>query len=88
MRLCTPVSLKPRYGAECQARHSLPLISVTNNSYQDIYSLRQFIDSVAVSPDISCYIQNIVVFLRLNRAVFSGISAVATRHFKLLARLV
>jgi hypothetical protein len=34
------------------------------------------------------YLQNIVVFLRLNRAVAGGISAKATKHFLHLAMLV
>ena len=53
---------------------------------QDICTLRGSIDSIRLSPDINCYMQNIIVFLRLNRAVFSGVSPTATRHFKLLAR--
>jgi hypothetical protein len=45
-------------------------------------------DNVFVSAEVARYLQNIVVFLRLNRAVAGGISAKATHHFLLLAKSV
>ncbi|KAK2780002.1 hypothetical protein FQN52_002302 [Onygenales sp. PD_12] len=41
---------------------------------------------VTSSADVNAYLQNIVIFLRMNRGVAGGISAAATRHFHLLAR--
>ncbi|PGH03235.1 hypothetical protein AJ79_07430 [Helicocarpus griseus UAMH5409] len=48
--------------------------------------LRQFGDNVTLSTDINCYLQNIVIFLRINRGVAGGISVASTRHFQLLTR--
>ncbi|KAH8705357.1 hypothetical protein BGW36DRAFT_413333 [Talaromyces proteolyticus] len=42
--------------------------------------------NVSVSAEVGRYLQNIVVFLRLNRAVVGGISARATKHFYLVAK--
>ena len=41
-----------------------------------------------MSTEVGSFLQNIIVFLRLNRGVAGGISALATSHFHLLARLV
>ncbi|KAL1966886.1 hypothetical protein VTN77DRAFT_3851 [Rasamsonia byssochlamydoides] len=51
-----------------------------------ISKLRLARDNVFVSAEVARYLQNIVVFLRLNRAVAGGISAKATNHFLLLAK--
>jgi len=50
-----------------------------------IMGLRQASKSVTVRAEMARYLQNIVVFLRLSRAVAGGISAKATKHFLHLA---
>ncbi|EGD96648.1 hypothetical protein TESG_04082 [Trichophyton tonsurans CBS 112818] len=48
---------------------------------EDIDYLRGLIPSVTVSTEVYCYAENIINFLRFNRAVFCGITAPATRQF-------
>ncbi|KAF2431466.1 hypothetical protein EJ08DRAFT_696554 [Tothia fuscella] len=55
-------------------------------SKDDIDSLLQSSSKVRMSPDVRGYLHDIVVFLRMHRAVAGGISALATRHFHALAR--
>lgn len=43
---------------------------------------------VRISSEVFAYMQNLIAFLRLHRAVSGGISALATRHFELLTRSV
>lgn len=43
---------------------------------------------MTLSAEVTGYLQNIIVFLRLRRAVASGVSAKATAHFRLLVRFV
>jgi hypothetical protein len=42
--------------------------------------------SCRITPEVRAYLHNIVVFMRLHRAVAGGISAIATRHFSTLVR--
>jgi hypothetical protein len=42
--------------------------------------------TVKLSPEIRAYLHDIVVFLRLHRAVQGGISALATRHLLKLSQ--
>jgi hypothetical protein len=53
---------------------------------QDIETLTSLSKVVALSTDVRAYIHDIVVFLRLHRAVVGGVTAMATRHLNLLAR--
>jgi hypothetical protein len=53
---------------------------------KDIDALVALTSAVRISPEIRAYLQNIVVFLRLHRAVAGGISATSTRHFDALVR--
>ncbi|KAI1914307.1 hypothetical protein LOZ58_005172 [Ophidiomyces ophidiicola] len=53
---------------------------------EDIDILQQLSNNVSTSADVNCYLQNFVVFLRLHRGVAGGVSPVATRYFRLLAR--
>lgn len=53
-----------------------------------ISELHLLTNAVTVSAEVGRYLQNIVVFLRLNRAVVGGISSRATRHFLLVAKCV
>jgi len=55
-------------------------------SQEDIDALVALTAAVRISPEIRAYLQNIVVFLRLHRAVAGGISSTATRHFSALVR--
>ncbi|OAX82976.1 hypothetical protein ACJ72_02676 [Emergomyces africanus] len=51
---------------------------------EHINILRQLSNSVTFSADMNGYLQDIIVFLRINRGVAGGITAVSTRHFHLL----
>ncbi|OMP83763.1 hypothetical protein BK809_0005144 [Diplodia seriata] len=42
--------------------------------------------SLTLASEVFAYMQNLIAFLRLHRAVSGGISALATRHFELLVR--
>jgi hypothetical protein len=53
-----------------------------------ILQLRSLSHAVSVSAEVTRYLHNIVVFLRLNRAVAGGISVRATKHFILVAKSV
>ena len=55
---------------------------------EEIETLRTLKDKVTTSAEIKCYLQNVVTFLRLNRAVDGGVSARATQHFNLLTKYV
>lgn len=45
-------------------------------------------NNAKISSEVRAYLHNIVVFMRLHRAVAGGISAMATRHFNTLAQYV
>ncbi|KAI9874108.1 MAG: hypothetical protein M1823_007761, partial [Watsoniomyces obsoletus] len=51
----------------------------------DLTELTARMAKVKISSDVRAYLHNIVVFMRLHRAVGGGISALATRHFNTLA---
>ncbi|OCK96086.1 uncharacterized protein K441DRAFT_695107 [Cenococcum geophilum 1.58] len=53
---------------------------------EDIESLIALTTAVRITPEVRAYLHNIVVFMRLHRAVAGGISAIATRHFSTLVR--
>lgn len=53
---------------------------------QDIEHLAQQSKLTTVTVEVKQYQQNIASFLRIHRAVASGISAVATKHFDKLVR--
>ncbi|CRG84431.1 hypothetical protein PISL3812_01719 [Talaromyces islandicus] len=74
--------VKKRHRVDQSRFHDHP---ITENI---ISSLRLSSKTVSVSAEVNRYLQNIVVFLRLNRAVVSGISARATRHFLLVAKVM
>ncbi|EEQ31168.1 conserved hypothetical protein [Microsporum canis CBS 113480] len=48
---------------------------------ENIDFLRTLTHDVTISTEVYCYLENIINFLRFNRAVFSGITAPATRQF-------
>ncbi|KMU81990.1 hypothetical protein CISG_09476 [Coccidioides immitis RMSCC 3703] len=54
----------------------------------EITILRRLGDSVTISADMTCYLHNFIVFLRLHRGVSGGISAASTCHFQTLARFL
>lgn len=58
------------------------------NCFQDLNELSGLTAKVRMSTEVRAYLHNIVVFMRLHRAVGGGISAMATRHFGVLAQLV
>lgn len=53
---------------------------------KDILELAQRSRSATMQAEVRRYLQDIIVFLRLHRAVDGGVTARATRHFELLAR--
>ncbi|CAI6341303.1 unnamed protein product [Periconia digitata] len=55
-------------------------------STEDLHELSSLINDVKISSEVRAYLHNIIVFMRLHRAVRGGISAMATRHFNTLAR--
>ncbi|EEH50813.2 uncharacterized protein PADG_06892 [Paracoccidioides brasiliensis Pb18] len=71
-------------------KSSIPLFGKPDQAYvicdEHINTLRQLSNNVTVSADVNCYLQNIIVFLRMNRGVASGITSISSRHFYLLAR--
>ncbi|CAO2655106.1 Nn.00g101700.m01.CDS01 [Neocucurbitaria sp. VM-36] len=52
---------------------------------EDLAHLTTLTSQVKISSEVRAYLHNIVVFMRLHRAVAGGISAMATRHFNRLA---
>ncbi len=55
---------------------------------QEIERMRQLSQSTMVSVEVRRYLQDIVVFLRLERGVAGGISPSATPQFELLTKYV
>ncbi|KAH9877688.1 hypothetical protein J1614_002905 [Plenodomus biglobosus] len=55
---------------------------------EDLAHLAKLTTSVRISSEVRAYLHNIVVFMRLHRAVAGGISAMATRHFNTLAHVL
>lgn len=53
---------------------------------QDLTELTALMAEVKMSSEVRAYLHNIVVFMRLHRAVAGGISALATRHFNTLSQ--
>lgn len=53
---------------------------------KDIERLARLSVEADVAVEVKRYIQNIVTFLRMHRAVGGGISAGATKHFDKLVR--
>ncbi|KAJ5782692.1 hypothetical protein N7457_004466 [Penicillium paradoxum] len=62
--------------------------TVNPTTLQTMDLLRKATASVSISAEVSRYIQDIVVFLRLSRAVASGVSAKANIHFSRFAQLL
>lgn len=52
----------------------------------DLECITKLMADVRISSEVFAYMQNLIAFLRLHRAVSGGISALATRHFELLTR--
>lgn len=65
-------------------RHVAELLLLIN--MQDIENLAQQSKNTTVSVEVKQYQQNIASFLRIHRAVATGISAIATKHFDKLVR--
>ncbi|KAI4933044.1 hypothetical protein J4E85_003447 [Alternaria conjuncta] len=53
----------------------------------DLETLTKLVSQVRISSEVRAYLYNIIVFMRLHRAVAGGISALATRHFNTLAHI-
>ena len=56
------------------------------NVLQDVGAMKNLVKEVSMTAEMKSYLQNVVVFLRMHRAVGGGVSPVATRHFDLLVR--
>lgn len=55
-------------------------------SPDEINELSKQTSQVKTGSEVRAYLHNIVVFMRLHRAVSGGISAMATRHFSILSQ--
>ncbi|KAJ4290554.1 hypothetical protein N0V90_010771 [Kalmusia sp. IMI 367209] len=55
---------------------------------EDLNELSDLTAKVKISSEVRAYLHNIVVFMRLHRAVGGGISAMATRQFGVLSQIV
>lgn len=55
---------------------------------QEINKFRHLSQATVVSAEVRRYLQDIVVFLRLERGVAGGVSPYATSQFELLAKYV
>ncbi|KAL2048159.1 hypothetical protein N7G274_000070 [Stereocaulon virgatum] len=55
-------------------------------SQEEVRTLIDLSQTVSVSAEVKAYLQNIVTFLRMHRAVGGGISPRATQHFDLLVK--
>ena len=60
-------------------------LAATDNA-QDVGNLAKLTLGVKMSSEVRAYLHNIIVFVRLHRAVAGGVSALATRHFSTLAQ--
>ncbi|KAF2681742.1 hypothetical protein K458DRAFT_78568 [Lentithecium fluviatile CBS 122367] len=69
--------------------HSPPDIEKRNGklmfSLEELKELTELVGKVRIGSEVRAYLHNIVVFMRLHRAVAGGISAMATRHFNTLS---
>ncbi|EEH09937.1 conserved hypothetical protein [Histoplasma capsulatum G186AR] len=61
-------------------------LSSSLNLHLHINALRELSDNVTFSAEISSYLQDIIIALRMNRGVAGGLTPISTRHFQLLAR--
>jgi hypothetical protein len=69
-----------------EARLILTLSFAQANCMQELTLLAELTQKVKISSEVRAYLHNIVVFMRLHRAVAGGISALATRHFNMLSQ--
>ncbi|KAK2871867.1 hypothetical protein FQN49_002741 [Arthroderma sp. PD_2] len=53
---------------------------------ENIVFLQKLTHDVTVSTEVYCYLENVVNFLRFNRAVFCGVTSPATRQFHKLVK--
>ncbi len=53
-----------------------------------IERLRALGEAASISPEVRCYMQNIVVFLRIERGVAGGVTPYATVLFQDLSKSV
>lgn len=58
-----------------------PLLKVA-----DIELLRQATSEVGMTAEVAAYMHNVALFMRLNRYVAGGVSALATQHFRSITR--
>jgi hypothetical protein len=65
---------------------ALYCIGPTSDHSQDLAELVELTAQVKISSEVRSYLHNIVVFMRLHRAVAGGVSALATRHFNTLSQ--
>lgn len=63
-------------------KRNSPAITFTSD---ELAQLTKLTGEVRMSSEVRAYLHNIVIFMRLHRAVDGGISAMATRHFDALS---
>jgi len=69
-------------GGQARPRVDLPLAF----SHPEIEDLRVGMKQVKMSAEVSAYLHNILIFMRLNRYVAGGISALATRQLRVTVK--
>lgn len=74
-------SVSPTSALSHQAHDDLPHVS-----HADIDHLRSSAAHVRLTADVSAYLHNVTVFLRLSRYVAGGVSALATSHLRSVAK--
>jgi len=71
-------------------RSAPSILSSTRSSHcfpiEHIQTIARLAQDVIITAESQAYLHNLVVFLRLNRAVRTGASPTATIHFELLSR--
>lgn len=60
--------------------------SIYLNRLQDIETLAKLSATSTVSIEVRQYLQHVLTFLKMHRAVAGGVTPKATQHFELLAR--
>jgi hypothetical protein len=86
-------SLSPNFGGRGDSRRFETEVSILTcldgislKAKQEIERLRNLSQSTMVSAEVRRYLQDIVVFLRLERGVAGGVTPNATSQFEMLTR--
>ena len=75
-----------RWRFDAEVGLTIPAAGIKLTNKQQIDRLRHLSQSTIVSAEVRRYLQDIVVFMRLERGVASGVSPYATSQFELLTK--